>query len=244
MAIYLQITQGTKDQQVRLGPRPIFIGRSSKCHITVNDNMVSGKHLAIKINSDNHVVIKDLATTNGTYLNGNKIDESLLYLDDFIQIGKVKITLIPTDMTSQELKIHQRDFERTNVTFVKLGNQVSASHDEDDSEFGFSQQQNLLAKIREKRKQVDPDLSVTRPQTVKEREEVEQPSITFTKDELPESARVEDIPPIKKAPPSKAKKGSRKEDLVANDLDEDEFIEEDEDNGGLVSKVKGLFNKS
>jgi len=239
MAIYLQITEGTNNQQVRLGAHPVFIGRSSKCHVTLNDNMVSGKHLAIKINGDNHVVIKDLATTNGTYLNGNKIDESLLYLDDFIQIGRAKITLIPTEMTSQELKIHQRDFERTNVTFVKLGSQVSGSHDEDDTEFGFNQQQSLLAKIRQKRKQADPDLSVTRPQTVEEREEVVQPSITFTKDESPQDASVEDIPPIKKEVRTKAKKGSRKEDLMASDENE-----EDDDNDGLVSKVKGLFSKN
>ncbi len=186
MAIYLQIIEDNNAQHVRIGARPIFIGRSSKCHITINDNMVSGKHIAIKINSDSHVVIKDLDTTNGTYLNGNKIDESLLYLDDFIQVGLVKMSLVPKEMTSQELKVHQRDFERTNVTFVKLGNQIAAN-DDFDNDSGLNKQRTLLAKIREKNKQ--KETNVTTSQADEEQEvsktsgvsEVK-PNIVFDKD--------------------------------------------------------------
>jgi len=160
MAIYLQIIEDNNAQHVRIGARPIFIGRSSKCHVTINDNMVSGKHIAIKVNSDSHVVIKDLDTTNGTYLNGNKIDESLLYLDDFIQVGLVKMSLVPKEMTSQELKVHQRDFERTNVTFVKLGNQIAAN-DDLDNDSGLNKQRTLLAKIREKNKQKETNVTTS-----------------------------------------------------------------------------------
>ncbi len=255
MAIYLKVTEDNKNQNVRVGSRPIFIGRSSKCHITLNDNMVSGKHLAIKVNADQHVVIKDLNTTNGTYLNGNKIDESLLYLDDFIQIGRVKISLISKEMTSQELKVHQRDFERTNVTFVKLGNQISPT--DDDEDHGISKQRTLLAKIREKNKQVDPNLSSTRPQKADQNEEL--PNITFNKDgtsskiqddqdkevvcDLPDmhenDVDLEDIPSSEKV----ATSSSHQEKNDDDDEYEYEYIDEDEDPAGLVSKLKGLFKR-
>lgn len=245
MAIYLQITEGTKKQQVKLSSRPLFIGRSSKCHITLSDNMTSGKHLALKINNENHVVLKDLASTNGTYLNGNKIDESLLYLDDFIQIGKVKIFLLSTEMTSQELKIHQRDFERTNVTFVNLGHQLSNSHGEDESKQGLNQQQNLLKKIRKHKEQASTNLSVTKSQDTDEKDEIDKPSIVFEKDDSLEENLVADIPQISEESSLKSFKASRKEDLIQeddNDEDEDEY--EDEENSGLISKVKGLFGKN
>ena len=201
MAIYLQIIENNKAQHVRIGARPIFIGRSSKCHITINDNMVSGKHIAIKINSDSHVVIKDLDTTNGTYLNGNKIDESLLYLDDFIQVGLVKMSLVPKEMTSQELKVHQRDFERTNVTFVKLGNQIAAN-DDLDNDSALNKQRTLLAKIREKNKQKETNVTTSQ---IEEEEQVSKasedsevkPNIVFDTDLKNSEPIIQNTQPVK-----------------------------------------------
>lgn len=260
MAIYLKITEDNKNKSVRVGARPIFIGRSSKCHITLNDNMVSGKHLAIKINADQHVVIKDLNTTNGTYLNGNKIDESLLYIDDFIQVGRVKISLLPKEMTSQELKIHQRDFERTNVTFVKLGNRFSGLDDDDENENGISKQRTLLAKIREKNKQGDSQISSKNPQETEH--SAKQVNIVFDKDnaspneidteELPDpiedSIEVDTGPDDKKKPKAAINKEKLKkepDDLEENEEeDDDEYVDEEEEEAdGLVSKIKGLFKR-
>ena len=110
--------------------------------------MVSGKHLAVKINAESRVVMKDLDTTNGTYLNGNKIQESHLYIEDFIQIGKIRIKLDETEMSVNELKLHKRDFERTNVTFVPLGANIEGFDEDEEDEFGVRKQKTLLAKIR------------------------------------------------------------------------------------------------
>ncbi|MBC99616.1 MAG: hypothetical protein CME63_17865 [Halobacteriovoraceae bacterium] len=222
MAIYLRITEENKNQHIRIGARPIFIGRSSKCHITLKDNMVSGKHLAIKINGDGHVVIKDLDTTNGTYLNGNKIDESLLYLDDFIQVGRIKMSLVPKEMTSQELKIHQRDFERTNVTFVNLGNQVT-SNDDFESDSGLNKQRTLLAKIREKNKQNknnDAQSAQESPAT-QCTEKAASPSIVFDKDS-PEGT------PKPSKPQAKKKESQVKQPAVPPpSIETDEDLHED-----------------
>lgn len=235
MAIYLRITEENKNQHIRIGARPIFIGRSSKCHITLKDNMVSGKHLAIKINGDGHVVIKDLDTTNGTYLNGNKIDESLLYLDDFIHVGRIKMSLVPKEMTSQELKIHQRDFERTNVTFVNLGNQVT-SNDDFESDSGLNKQRTLLAKIREKNKQNknnDAQSAQESPAT-QCTEKSASPSIVFDKDS-PEGTPKSSKPQAKKKesqvkqpavpPPSIETDEDLGEDLAAANLSDEPEVD-------------------
>ncbi len=183
MAIYLKITEDNNNHHVRLGARPVFIGRSTKCHISLNDSMVSGRHLAIKVNADNHVVIKDLDTTNGTYLNGNKIDESLLFLDDFIQVGRVKMSLIRNEMTPQEIKTHQRDFERTNVTFVNMDNGLIGDG-------ASNKKRTLLAQIREKNKGKEVPSSRSErkePTPIRENSSIEdisaiKPKIVFEKD--------------------------------------------------------------
>lgn len=265
MAIYLKITEDTDMHSIRLGKRPIFIGRSSKCHITVKDTMVSGKHLAIKINDDSRVVIKDLDTTNGTYLNGSKVEESLLYLEDIIQVGRVKITLDSKEMSSNELKLHQRDFERTSVTFVKLG--AHLNNDFDDDPTGVRKQKTLLAKVREKNKtyantEIDSKESGENNELLSSDESK---SIIFDKESSyntikkkqesidSEQREVEATP--KKKPQLQALSDDQIDELEEEpefEENEDsneyefEYEEEEEDDSPspkIMSKIKGLFKK-
>lgn len=224
MAIYLVISENDQNHRIRLTNKPFFMGRSNKCHLTVTDSMVSGKHLAVKINDDNRVVIKDLDTTNGTYLNGNKIQESLLYLEDFIQIGKIKINLDDSDMSANELKLHKRDFERTNVTFVRLGATVEGFDDDEEDEFGVSKQKTLLAKIRRK-KESEQTVTVTEQQQkeINEEEQIE-------KDESEAPPSIESVEIDKK--PQKKKRLQNKKPQS-----------KEQDQNGLVGKIKGIFKK-
>ncbi len=226
MAIYLNVKDGDEETRVRLTSKPFFIGRSSKCHLTLKDSMISGKHLAVKINSDGRAVIKDLETTNGTFLNGSKIQETFIYLDDFVQIGKVKIALDDSEMNAKELGLHKRDFERTSVTFVRLGAKVEGIDDVDEDEFGQSKQKTLLAKIRRKQ-----EIEEDHTQTVTKREEPKPPppkekSKIANLDEL--ELKGDKKKEVKKAKTKKTKK-------VKTDHDEDK--------GGLLGKIKGLFKK-
>ena len=187
--------------------------------------MISGKHLVVKINSDSRVVIKDLDTTNGTYLNGNKIQETFLYLEDFVQIGKVKIQLDDSEMTAKELALHKRDFERTNVTFVRLGSQVEGVDDFEEDEFGQSRQKTLLAKIRRK-KEIDENTMTATARASDDHQE-----------ELPPKAKKESLPEDDlelKADKKAAKKVSRKKKVVKGP---------EKDKEGLLGKLKGIFKK-
>jgi pSer/pThr/pTyr-binding forkhead associated (FHA) protein len=187
--------------------------------------MISGKHLVIKINSESRVVIKDLDTTNGTYLNGNKIQETFLYVEDFVQIGKVKIILDDSEMSAKELALHKRDFERTNVTFVRLGSQVEGVEDFEEDEFGQSRQKTLLAKIRRK-KEIDENIMTTTA-NVSDDDQAEPPTQP-KKESLPE----EDLE--LKADKKVAKKVTRKKKIV-----------KDHEKGkeSLLGKLKGIFKK-
>ncbi|MCR9206336.1 MAG: FHA domain-containing protein [Halobacteriovoraceae bacterium] len=232
MAIYLIIQDGEEENRVRLTQKPFFIGRSSKCHLTLQDSMISGKHLAVKINSEHRVVIKDLETTNGTYLNGNKIQESFMYIEDFVQVGKVKIHIDDSEMSAKELGLHKRDFERTSVTFVRLGAQVEGLDDIEEDEFGQSKQKTLLAKIRKKNDGEGTKTATSAELKEDNRGEDEEVVTKVDKKILPNE--MEELEIGKDEKKKAGKKGKRK----APKVDETKA-----DNSSLMGKLKGLFKK-
>jgi len=55
----------------------IKIGKASINDIIIKDSTVSREHLEIFIDDDKNVFITDLGSTNGTYVNGIRIDKSV-----------------------------------------------------------------------------------------------------------------------------------------------------------------------
>ena len=65
----------------------IIIGRSSKSDIQVDQESVSRNHSKI-INTGKSIILRDLGSTNGTYVNDELIDEYVMRDGDFIKIGR------------------------------------------------------------------------------------------------------------------------------------------------------------
>lgn len=66
------------------------IGRTEENDIHVSDQSVSRTHTLIQKQEDGSVRIRDLASKNGTLLNGKKIDHADLQIGDLIEIGENK----------------------------------------------------------------------------------------------------------------------------------------------------------
>lgn len=66
------------------------IGRSPDVDIVINDTRVSREHLQICVQSES-ITIKDLGSTNGTFVNGEEVKEHELQNDDKIQISPATI---------------------------------------------------------------------------------------------------------------------------------------------------------
>ncbi len=65
----------------------IFLGRDEECGITINDSFTSQRHARIFL-EENILYLEDLTSTNGTFVNGEKIEKPhLLEQRDHIQIG-------------------------------------------------------------------------------------------------------------------------------------------------------------
>ena len=73
--------------------REIVIGRSSDLDMVLVEDMVSRKHAKI-VTSDTNVVIQDLGSTNGTFVNGEKVKKARLKEGDRILIGTSILKLV------------------------------------------------------------------------------------------------------------------------------------------------------
>jgi pSer/pThr/pTyr-binding forkhead associated (FHA) protein len=89
--------------------REIVIGRSSELDMVLVEDMVSRKHAKI-ITDDKTVTIQDLGSTNGTFVNGEKVRTSEIRDGDRILIGTSIIKLVTiageqgTNLTENEAR--------------------------------------------------------------------------------------------------------------------------------------------
>lgn len=75
----------------------LTVGRSEENDIILNDRKVSRKHAIFKLDGQ-RILIEDLGSSNGTYVNGNKISETHpLNPGDSISIGVNKLRLVETN---------------------------------------------------------------------------------------------------------------------------------------------------
>ncbi|HEX6100508.1 MAG TPA: FHA domain-containing protein [Thermoanaerobaculia bacterium] len=68
------------------------IGRSVDCRVVLNEPTVSRRHAAILISGDT-IVVEDRGSTNGTYVNGQKIRRWYVRDKDTIRFGTMPMTI-------------------------------------------------------------------------------------------------------------------------------------------------------
>jgi hypothetical protein len=73
-----------------LSAERVVIGRSRECEARVPDPNVSRKHAEIREQGDRWILV-DLGSTNGTLLNGRKIDREQLTDGDVITVGSTEL---------------------------------------------------------------------------------------------------------------------------------------------------------
>lgn len=88
----LLINPGTQQAwEIQLKPGANRIGRREDNDFTINHTSVSGSHCEIIV-SDDGVLLKDLGSTNGTFINRAPVTEAALQHGQHIQFGQVDMT--------------------------------------------------------------------------------------------------------------------------------------------------------
>ena len=94
MAMIVQLHEGVALKKYALDDKSTLrIGRDPESDIHIDDDVVSTEHAVIEIlestkaNSPPQYHIKDLGSTNNTYVNGKKITSKILEHNDVIRVG-------------------------------------------------------------------------------------------------------------------------------------------------------------
>jgi pSer/pThr/pTyr-binding forkhead associated (FHA) protein len=67
------------------------VGRNTDSDVFLDDVTVSRVHAVIDRRSDGAFFVRDVGSLNGTYVNGEQVDETKLASGDEVQIGKFKL---------------------------------------------------------------------------------------------------------------------------------------------------------
>ncbi|MFN2594554.1 MAG: protein kinase [Actinomycetota bacterium] len=87
--MWLTIETGNDEgETVEVRADGFLIGRDDSCDLTLRDEKVSRRHAFLLVGDDGRVDLQDLRSTNGVYVNGDRVDGSMLLKgDERIRIG-------------------------------------------------------------------------------------------------------------------------------------------------------------
>lgn len=83
----LVLSGNSMGRSFRLEGTSCIVGRSAECHFPLDDEGISRKHAKVVILPDGVALVKDLGSTNGTFVNERKIDAHPLEDGDRIRLG-------------------------------------------------------------------------------------------------------------------------------------------------------------
>lgn len=80
-------------QAIPLNQSPMTVGRSHENIMVLDDPRVSRKHLEIRVIRE-HFVLFDLNSSGGTYVNGQRVSQGILYPGDVISLAGVSLVFM------------------------------------------------------------------------------------------------------------------------------------------------------
>ena len=76
MLVKLRVMQGAQaGREVIIPVAEFLIGRGEECHLRPRSDAISRRHCVIAV-SDKQVVLRDLGSKNGSYVNGQRVEGS------------------------------------------------------------------------------------------------------------------------------------------------------------------------
>ncbi len=90
---FLEIIEGAdQGEKIPLAAETFYVGRHSQCQLVVSDAEVSRRHLKITP-ADGGWLVDDLGSTNGTVVNGQRINREKIAPGDRIKIGQTVLVI-------------------------------------------------------------------------------------------------------------------------------------------------------
>lgn len=71
------------------------IGRTARADFIVDAALVSRIHCRLTADASDQLIVEDLGSTNGTSVNGTRVDRAVLRTGDTLTVGRVEFTVLP-----------------------------------------------------------------------------------------------------------------------------------------------------
>lgn len=108
MAELLQLSDGAASTRFLINKPLIKIGRDPDCDISIDDSLVSKTHAVVEVvasksrEGEVEYYIKDMDSTNHTFLNEQKVGRQQLKNNDIIRVGVVNFKFADDDKEDME----------------------------------------------------------------------------------------------------------------------------------------------
>lgn len=129
----LRVLNGkSKGKKLMLPEREIVFGRGEGCDIRNKQKTVSEKHCSMEPTPEG-ILIRDLGSEHGTYIDGERVQEGILKAGRVLQIGAIKLRLIGEDLSVEEelqrvQKWSQKEQEarKRGIRMIEAGKETAA----------------------------------------------------------------------------------------------------------------------
>jgi len=132
MHVRLKILQGSNTGKELKIPTPkCLIGRGEDCHLRPQSDAIS-RHHCVVVTSENEVIVRDLKSRNGTFVNEEQVsDEAVLLNGDVLRVGPLQFELIIEQSVSKAKRPKVTDIKEA-VARTAEGNHAASTSDLDD----------------------------------------------------------------------------------------------------------------
>ena len=85
------------DQAVWVLPPPITVGRSPTAEVSIGDPSISRRHCQFSIDAQEALVVRDLDSMNGIYVDDRRVTKAVLKPGDLVRAGAITLRVEWTD---------------------------------------------------------------------------------------------------------------------------------------------------
>src|SRR5262245_48528144 len=132
MHVLLKILQGSKaGKEVKIPTPKCVIGREDGCHLRPQSDAISRRHCVI-ITTENEVVVRDLNSRNGTFVNEERVaEEAVLLHGDILRVGPLQFEMIVEQSPAKNKRPKVADIKEA-VARTAEGSGINSTSDLDD----------------------------------------------------------------------------------------------------------------